>query len=454
MSNQPQTNQPQTNQPQANQPKANQPQQLKRHIGLFALVVYGVGDILGAGIYALIGKAAGEMGNAIWMAFLASMVAAGLTGLSYASLGSRYPRAGGASFFTHHAFKSNFLAYVIGLAGVTSMAAGSRAFAGYFSSLVSAVPVDLVVIVFCVVVAGVVIRGIRESMWMNMLCTGIELGGLLLIIAVGATFLCSVDYTSAVTIANPAGDLTVSLILSGAILTFYSFVGFEDIINVSEEVKNPQSNMPKGILLAVLIASIIYVTISLIAVSVIPATELAASSAPLVDVVKRAAPWFPPIAFAFIAMFAVANTALLNFIMGSRLIYGMANQGLMPKVLAKVSRRRTPYVSSLAVLGFMLVLALTGDIASLARATSVLLLICFMVVNVALIVLKRRKDEPKGRFEIPYAVPVLGAFVCAVMLSYAKLEELKVAGVILTVIIILYFVIRPSSTAIKRGLGD
>lgn len=431
---------------------------LNRHIGLFALVVYGVGDILGAGIYALIGKAAGEMGNGIWMAFLASMVAAGLTGLSYASLGSRYPRAGGASFFTHHAFKSNFLAYVIGLAalssGVTSMAAGSRAFAGYFTTLVSAVPVDLVVVAFCLVIASVVIRGIRESMWMNMLCTGIELGGLLLVIVVGAKFIGSVDYTSTVSVANPAGDLSFSLILSGAVLTFYSFVGFEDIINVSEEVKNPESNMPKGILMAVLIASLIYVTISLVAVSVIPAAELAASSAPLVDVVKRAAPWFPPIVFAFIAMFAVANTALLNFIMGSRLIYGMANQGLMPKVLAKVSRRRTPYISSLAVLAFMLVLALTGNIASLARATSVLLLICFMAVNLALVVLKYRKGEPKGRFEIPSIVPVLGAVVCALMLSYAKIEEFKVAGVILIAIVILYFVIRPSSAAIKSGLGD
>lgn len=432
-------------------------QTLHRHIGLFALVVYGVGDILGAGIYALIGKAAGEMGNAIWMAFLASMIAAGLTGLSYASLGSRYPRAGGASFFTHHAFKNNFLAYVIGLAalssGVTSMAAGSRAFAGYFTTLVSAVPVDLVVVAFCFVVAGVVIRGIRESMWMNMLCTGIELGGLLLVIAVGAKFLGTINYTSAVTVSNPAGDLSISLILSGAVLTFYSFVGFEDIINVSEEVKNPESNMPKGILLAVLIASIIYITISLVAVSVIPAAELAASSAPLVDVVKRAAPWFPPIAFAFIAMFAVANTALLNFIMGSRLIYGMANQGLMPKVLAKVSRTRTPYIASLAVLGFMLVLALTGNIASLARATSVLLLICFMTVNAALLVLKHRKGEPKGRFEIPSIVPLLGALVCAVMLSYAKLDELKVAGAILAVIVVLYFVIKPNSDAIKR-FGD
>lgn len=431
-------------------------QKLNRHIGLFALVVYGVGDILGAGIYALIGKAAGEMGNAIWLAFLASMVAAGLTGLSYASLGSRYPRAGGASFFTHQAFKSHFLAYVIGLAalssGVTSMAAGSRAFAGYFTTLISSVPVNLVVVVFCFVLAGVVIRGIRESMWMNMLCTGIELGGLLLVIAVGATFLGTVDYTNATTRENPTGDLTFSLILSGAVLTFYSFVGFEDIINVSEEVKNPESNMPKGILLAVLIASTIYITISLVAVSVIPAAELAASSAPLVDVVKRAAPWFPPIAFAFIAMFAVANTALLNFIMGSRLIYGMANQGLMPKVLAKVNRRQTPYVSSLAVLVFMLVLALSGNIGSLARATSVLLLICFMFVNVALIVLKYRKDEPKGRFEIPYVIPVLGALVCALMLSYAKIAEFTVAGAILGAIVILYFAIRPTSAPIKHDL--
>ncbi len=434
------------------------PPKLNRRIGLFALVIYGVGDILGAGIYALIGKAAGEMGNGIWMAFLASMVAAGLTGLSYASLGSRYPRAGGASFFTHRAFKNNFLAYVIGLAalssGVTSMAAGSRAFAGYFTILVSSVPIDLVVIGFCLVIAGVVIRGIRESIWMNMLCTGIELGGLLLVIAVGAKFVGSVDYTSTVSLGNPAGDLSVALILSGAVLTFYSFVGYEDIINVSEEVKNPESTIPKGILLSVLIASIIYVAVSLVAVSVIPAAELAASSAPLVDVVKRAAPWFPPIAFAFIAMFAVANTALLNFIMGSRLIYGMANQGLMPKVLGKLNRRHTPYVSSVAVLGFMLILALTGNIASLARATSVLLLICFMTVNLALIALKWRKDEPQGRFEIPYAIPVLGALVCALMLSYAKIEEVKVAGAILMVIVILYFLIRPNTAAIKGGLDE
>lgn len=382
-----------------------QKETLDRHIGLWALIVYGVGDILSAGIYALIGKAAGEMGNAVWIAFLASMVAA-----------------------------------------------GSRAFAGYFSSMVSLIPVDLVVILFCLGIAAVVIRGIRESMWMNMLCTGIEVGGLLLVISVGAKFLGTVDYSRAVTIANPSGDLSFSLILSGAVLTFYSFVGFEDMINVSEEIKNPEVTLPRGLLLAVAISSVIYVAISLIAVSVIPAAELAASSAPLVDVVRKAAPWFPPIAFGFIAMFAVANTALLNFIMGSRLIYGMANPGLMPKVLAKVNRRRSPYVASLAVLVFMLVLAMVGDISSLARATSVLLLICFMVVNVALIVLKRRKTEAKGRFEVPYLVPILGSLVCAAMLSHAQRAELKVAGTILAVIVVLYLVIKPAAAVIKDSL--
>ncbi|HVJ66125.1 MAG TPA: APC family permease [Bdellovibrionota bacterium] len=432
---------------------------LHRHIGLFALVVYGVGDILGAGIYALVGKAAGEMGNAIWLAFLASMVAAGLTGLSYASLGSRYPRAGGASFFTHHAFRNNFLAHVVGLAalssGVTSMAAGSRAFAGYFETLIpTGLPTSALVIAFCLVIATVVMRGIRESMWMNLLCTGIEFAGLIFVIAVGARFLGSVDYLNAVTVTHPSGDLSLSLVLSGAVLTFYSFVGFEDVINVSEEVIEPEHNVPRGLLLAVLISSVIYVAISLVAVSVVPAAELAASGAPLVDVVKRAAPWVPPLAFGFVAMFAVANTALLNFIMGSRLMYGMANQGLLPCVLGKVSRRRTPYVASLVVLIFMLTLALSGDIASLARATSVLLLFCFMVVNIALVVLKARKGEARGRFEVPYVVPVLGALVCAAMLSFSKLEELRVAGTIMLVIVVLYFVVKPKASDLETPIPD
>ena len=431
-------------------------EKLQRHIGLVALAVYGIGDILGAGIYGLVGKAAGEMGNAIWLAFLTSMVAAGLTGLSYASLGSRYPKAGGASYFVHRAYKSGFLAYVIGLtalaSGITSMATGSRAFSGYLSALMGGqVPIQVLVASFCVLVAAVVIRGIRESMWMNMICTTIEVSGLLLILAAGARFVGSVDYFSAVTVSNPSGALGPSMILSGAVLTFFSFVGFEDMTNVAEEVKNPEKNLPLGILIAVAVSSVIYVGISIVAVSVVPAADLALSKAPLVDVVRVAAPWFPPVAFGIIAMFAVANTALLNFIMGSRLIYGMAGQGLLPKLLATIHpRTRTPLVSSLVLLAILLTLALSGDISSLARATSVLLLGCFFFVNLGLVILKRRTSEPKGRFEVPMIVPVLGAAVCALMLAYAKIEEIRVAGSLLVIIVLLYFALRPSRRAIEK----
>lgn len=431
---------------------------LERHIGFTALVIYGVGDILGAGIYGLVGKAAGEMGNAVWLAFVTSMVAAGLTGLSYASLGSRYSKAGGASYLAHRAFGSPFLAHLVGLAalasGITSMATASRAFSGYFTALVGGVPTPVVIVVFCLLIAVVVLRGIRESMWMNMVCTAIELSGLLLVLVVGARYFGSVDYTSAVTAGNPDGAIGYSLVLSGAVLTFYSFIGFEDLLNVSEEVKNPERNMPWGILLAVAISSLIYVAISLVAVSVIPAAQLAASSAPLVDVVGKAAPWFPRIGFTFIALFAVSNTALLNFIMGSRLIYGMAGDGLLPKVLAKVSpRRKTPHVASFVILIILLALALSGDISSLARATSVLLLLCFLVVNLALISLKRNRKEPKGGFEVPYIIPVLGALVCLAMLFASKADELRVAGALLIGIVALYFVVPRAKIVKPRKLA-
>ncbi len=421
---------------------------LARSIGLTALVFYGVGDILGSGIYGLIGKAAGEMGNAVWLAFLTSMVAAGLTGMSYASLGSRHSKAGGAAYLVHRAFGNPFLAYTIGLcalcSGITSMAAASHAFTGYFIRLFSPLPETWVVVGFCLLIAAVVMRGIQESMWLNIFCTTIELSGLLLVLAVGAKYIGSVNYLDSVTQTNPSGSLSLPLIFSGAVLTFYSFIGFEDIINVSEEVKDPARNIPLGILMAVGISSLVYVGISLVAVSVVPAAQLATSTAPLMEVVRVAAPWFPPMGFSFIALFAVANTALLNFIMGSRLVYGMANDGLLPKFLGRVSKtRRSPHHASVALLGLMLVLALSGNTASLARATSVLLLICFIAVNLSLIALQRRPSEKRGKFEVPVFVPAGGAMVSLLMLFSAKWEELRLAGILILGIALMYFFLRP-----------
>lgn len=430
-------------------------EKLQRHIGLTALAIYGIGDILGAGIYGLIGKAAGEMGNAIWLAFVTSMIAAGLTGLSYASLGSRFPKAGGASYFVHRAFNMKFLSYVVGLttlaSGITSMATGSRAFSGYVMKLIdNAVSFEVVVVLFCIFIAGTVIRGIKESMWVNMVCTAVELGGLVLIILTGLKYIGAVDYLSTVSTHNPTGDLSASLILSGAVLTFYSFVGFEDLINVAEEVKEPEKNLPRAIIIAVAVSSVIYVTISLIAVSVIPATELAASSAPLVEVAKVTAPWFPQFAFGLIAIFAVANTALLNFIMGSRLMYGMATEKLLPAFMGRVnSKTKTPLNASLVLFVIFIALALSGDISALARSTSALLLLCFLFVNISLIVLKVKKEKP-GRFEVPLFVPILGALVCIMMLAHTRKEEITVSGIILAVVIGLYFIIKPSDKAISH----
>lgn len=427
---------------------------LERNIGLVALILYGVGDILGAGIYGLVGKAAGEMGYAAWLGFVTSMIAAGLTGLSYASLGSRYPRAGGAAYITFRAFSKPFLSYVIGLAvlasGLTSMATASRVFSGYFTGLFEFIPLTLGIILFATAVGVIVFWGMRESMWMNAICTIIEITGLFIVIAVGVSYLGTVDYFDATTAANPTGDLSFSLVLTGAVLTFYSFVGFEDILNVSEEVKNPERNLPIGLIAAVGISSLIYVTISLVAVSVIPPMDLAGSKQPLVDVVAKAAPAFPTFIFSIISMFAVANTALLNYVMGSRLLYGMAQSKLLPSALGRIHpTRKTPHVAAATILVILLGLALAGDISVLAKATSVLLLICFTVVNISLVVLKRRKTEPKGRFEVPTFVPVLGAVVCLTMLTFAKTNELLLAAGIFAVITILYFIKRPSADAVK-----
>ncbi len=427
--------------------------QLQRTIGLSALVLFGVGDILGAGIYGLVGKAAGEMGNAIWLAFFASMIAAGLTGLSYASLGSRYPVASGASFITQKAYQRIWLSYGVGLAilasGLTSMATATRVFSGYFQGLfVFEIPLPVVIIGFSLALAFIVFWGIKESMWANAVCTVIELAGLAIIIFVGLKFVGSVDYLDAKTISNPNGDISFSIILTGAVLTFYSFIGFEDMLNIAEEVKSPKINLPLGLLLSVSIASLIYMLISIIAVSVVPSAELANSKQPLVDVMKVAAPWFPSSAYSVIAMFAVANTALLNFVMGSRLMYGMAKQKLLPMNLAKVhSTRQTPYIATLTILIILLTLALSGNITSLAKSTSLLLLICFFLVNVALIILKTRKNEPKGSFEVPTIIPLLGASACAGMLFFVQGPEIKTAAVILSSIAVLYFVLKPKISA-------
>lgn len=435
---------------------------LARTIGLAGVVVYGIGDMVGAGIYGTTGVAAGVMGNAVWLAFVGSMIAAMLTGLSYASISSRYPRAAGAAYVVHRAFRVPYLSYVVGLAvvasGLTSIATGSRVFAGFVQPWAGGLPVVLLAVGYLLLLSLVNFRGIKESLVMNVVCTVVEVGGLLFIIAVGAKFWGSVNYFETPGAIDGEG-LSVVLVLSGAVLTFYAFVGFEDLLNLAEETKNPTRNMPLGIVLALVAVAALYIAVSVTAVSVVPFRELAdvSKGAPTEQIIARAAPWVPPGIFTVITLFAVANTGLMNNIMGSRLIYGMARQGLLPSVLGRVhARRRTPHVAIGVLFVVIAILILSGNIAELASATSLLLLTSFLIVNLSLIILQRRPGEPKGAFEIPWIVPALGALVCVGLigsrLSNGDLRAPVIAGAVLLVITVLYFLTRGRGTADPEGV--
>jgi len=394
---------------------------LRRSIGPAQMALYGLGSMLGAGIYGLIGKAAGIAGNAVWLAFVVALVAALLTALSYASLGSRHPRAAGAAYVTERAYGFPLLSFMVGLAlvcsGLTSIATQSQVFAANIAALfgLESIPVSWLALGFLLILTGIVFRGIREAMWVNVLCTLVEAGGLVLVIVVGASYWGSVDYLE--TPASLGDDVAILLVMQGAVLAFFAFIGFEDMYNVAEEVRQPERNLPLGLILAMAVAAILYIAVAVTAVSVVPWGELAQAPGPITEVVARAAPSIPPTIFTAITLFAVANTALVNYVTASRLIYGMARQGLLPSRLGSVhAARRTPHIAVAALFLVLAPLALLGTITELAAATVLLLLLVFMVVNGALFILKRRKSEAPGRFEVPLFVPALGAAVCLVLI--------------------------------------
>ena len=430
--------------------------ELLRSIGMWQVAFYAAGGMLGAGIYGLIGFAAGELGAAVWLGFLMSLFIALLTGLSYASLGSRYPRAAGAAYITQRAYRRGLLTYMVGAtiacAGMTSMAANSEIVAENlirFPAL-SPAPTILLTVGFVLLVASIVYRGIRESMWANILCTVIEAGGLILIIAVGMRYWGSADLfeTPATPEGGGLGSVPLLLIAQGGILTFYAFLGFEDVLNIAEETNDPQRAIPRGLILALIMVAVIYLSVAITAVSVVPWRELADSGAPLADVMARAAPWFPNWLFVVITIFAVANTVLINYVTASRLIYGMARDQGLPRPLGRVHPvRRTPHVAVVFVLGVVLALVFIGGVEELAEATVLLLLLVFALVNFALVILKLRPAEPKGGFDIPVVIPIGGGLSCLGFLiaglSASGWAAPLIATGLLGVVALYYFLARP-----------
>ncbi len=434
---------------------------LHRSIGPTQMALYGLGSMLGAGIYGLIGKAAGQVGNAVWLAFIVALIAALLTALSYASLGSRYPRAAGAAYVTQRAYGFPLLSFMVGLAlvcsGLTSIATQSRVFAANLITLfgLQGVSIAWVALGFLLILTGIVFRGIRESMWVNVLCTLVEASGLVLVIAVGISYWGSVDYLELPT--APGDDHAILLVMQGAVLAFFAFIGFEDMYNVAEEVRDPQRTIPLGLITAMAAAAVLYIAVAITAVSVVPWQELAVAPGPITEVVSRAAPLIHPVVFTGITLFAVANTGLVNYVTSSRLIYGMARQGLLPGALGNVhAGRRTPHIAIAALFLILAPLALTGTIAELASATVLLLLAVFTVVNGSLFVLKRRKGERPGQFEIPRFVPALGMLVCltliVVRVGTGDWRAPAIAGALLLASFAIYMAMRMHTIPAGREL--
>lgn len=413
---------------------------LARRLGPVSLTLYGVGVIVGAGIYVLVGEVAAEVGREVWLAFLLAAVAAVPTGLSYASLASRYPRSAGEAVFVERASAQPWLAFVVGYlvlaSGVASTAAVSHGFASYLGALVELDDASrpVVLALFLAALSLVNHAGMRESMWVNGICTVASLGALALLVAAAAPRLPAV----------PGGELAIPSgghgLLAGAGLAFYAFIGFEDICNVAEEVRVPERNVPRAILVALGLVSVVYVLVGLTVIAVATPAELAASDVPLVLVAERLFPGWPTGWLSAVALFAVANTALFNLIMGSRILYGMAQQGWVPKGLARVHpRRRTPTRAVWLVFALALAAALTGFLRVLAESTNVIILVVFFAVNASLLGVKLRKvpSETEASFEVPAIVPAVGVLITGYLVTrfsagaYLRAASLAASGVLL-----------------------
>lgn len=421
--------------------------ELQRHLGLVSLTLYGVGVIIGAGIYVLVGKIAGAAGPGAWLAFLAAAVAALPTGLSYAELASRYPQSAGEAVFVDRAFGRPALSFVVGYlvlaSGVASTAAVAHGFASYSIDLVGAgasmhTPI---VVAFLVALSLLNHRGIEEATWFNVLCTLVSVGSLVVIVIAGAGSWGSVDVTT-LTSADGSSGGTMALV-AGAALAFYAYIGFEDVCNVAEEVIDPVKTIPRAILIAMAVTTALYILVGITAVSVVPAAELAASEVPLSLVSERVLPSLPPGWLNLVALLATANTALFNLIMSSRILYGLGRQGLIPKGFARVHpKRKTPSWGVVVAFVLAAVFALSGVLEVLAKATNTIILLAFFSVNASLIGIRLRgvaDDASADHFTVPLIVPVIGLVATVYMVvqfdadAYLRAGALVLSGAVLYV---------------------
>lgn len=446
---------------------ADAPQQpeLRRVMGPKLLLLFIVGDILGTGVYALTGTVAGEVGGAAWAPFLIAFLVATITAFSYLELVTRYPQAAGAALYTHRAFGVHFLTFLVAFtvmcSGITSASTASNAFAGFLNDgfglgfTKGSDGILALALGFMALVAVINFRGVGESVKANVILTCVELSGLLMIIFIGFFAMAQgrADF-SEVMIFQSSQEKGAFLSLTAATaLAFFAMVGFEDSVNMAEEIKDPVKIFPRIMLAGLGITGVIYVLVAICAVALVPVGDLSDpdKGSALTQVVRAGAPNLPfDKIFPFIGMFAVANSALINMLMASRLIYGLARQGVLPHGLGLVHReRRTPWVAILfttaLAFGLIYFVVTRSDLpaVSLLGGTTALLLLCvFTVVNISLLVLRKQKVGHE-HFRSPTALPWIGAATCAFLAgpwarSANQMDQYKVAGWLLGIGVVLW----------------
>lgn len=395
--------------------------ELKRTLGLTECIFFGVGSILGAGIYTLIGKVAGVSGNFIWLSFLIAAVSALFTAFSYAELSSAFPKAGGEYEYAKKAFGKKagvFLGVTISLNGIISGATVAIGFAGYLNVLTgfNILPSAMGIIVILFAVNSL---GIKGSSTVNIIFTIIEAAGLLFVIFVGLPQLGNVSY-----VEMPAEGYHG--ILAASALAFFAYIGFEEIVKLAEETDKPEKNIPRALFVAGAIVFVIYFLVAISAVSVIPYQELGTSKSPLADIIGSEYGKTGIIIISVIALFATSNTILSNMLGSSRVLLNISRESKLLKMFAFVSpKRKAPLAALILILVVMMAFALIGNIEIIARIATIFIFITFIVVNLSVIVLRIRDKNLKRPYRIPLniknipVISILGIITTLILMGYS-----------------------------------
>ena len=389
--------------------------ELRRTLGLGMLVLYGLGVTVGAGIYALVGTAATRAGIHAPVAFMIAAAVMALSAASFAELSARFPVAAGEAAYVEAGLASRRLSLLVGLlvvaAGILSAAPLSRGAARYLGVLIPA-PAWLLTVAVIVIMGLVAAWGITEAVALAGLMTLIEIGGLIVIVAAGLWREPSMLADLPLSVEGLGSAAPWKGVLGASLIAVFAFIGFESMVNVAEEVKRPERLLPMAIAITITISTVLYILVVWVVINSVPAADIAASQAPVSLAYERLT-GASPVVISLIAIVATINGVIVQMVMSSRVLYGLARRGALPAILGRIDRRtQTPLIATVFVIAVTLALAVAFPIDRLADATTRMMLVVFSLVNLALVVLKRREGNDGAALAVPLAVPVLGVVSC------------------------------------------